>query len=1086
MAVYSTYADTPERIIEEGRSITMTLNRTSPTTATANWTLPVSDFSQLAYYGMVVVLDIKEIGKTPDPHNLPCGGCGKCSNCSPGLSREHREPNLPRPYNGVPHDGHQYVGDPTADRDLFAGDRIGTALVVGAFYNDTTTLSLNITGLDPDTVYFVAGFAVDNVLRYHQEGVHTYAQTYGSQPLPKASPGWQKIELDIQPTDLTGFKSGTTYQLPLAINKPLRKPNNMPHGLDEFDTLNFPGGGPIVPSLDDQNIINVVLGENDIAIPHESRIPTIVIIFDGAVALTWVDFVKEINRQLALMCNPTVGFDPPNTGSYYYNPVTKELFIWNGYTLIQLTYIFDVNMPTAPGVGDYWVRTTDDTLWRWNGSQWIQQFSIALPVDPTDIPCETIWFDGTIAHIWDGTVWLPLETFIQSSPDPEAAPILTCGCYWFNTGNSTLYKWTDVVGGGKCQSGEILEFGQWRPISPILFPTDPTQLLIGDYWFDLKVNKVKTWNGVTWDIIANAVISTTQPINPALQQLWYNPTDETLQQWNGSAFIPVTVRVWDKDPANPPAGSVWWDTTTDLLYERNTLTNTWVQVTCFYDQAIDPSLPLEFAPNTVAWYDPVTKIMKIWDGSQWVVTQYINYPTDPSIIVDGVYWNNTTTGLWYIRQGGVWVQINPVFFPTAPTAPVAGEYWIDGSFQLWQWNGVAWVHLSYTTVNPAPKIGTEWFDSNTNTLMEWNGKKWIRAIPVAEVHLVPECPPNLFPFVAQQQQQFSPNPIQRVYDLLFVTGKLGAGTSIYVVPPSSFPSAEPFYIFDGNQLLVGARLFQPYSGSDPPPHYPQYRELGIGTDGSSAERREMIENVFYGLGYPSVQIELTKPNVEQAVTIALKELRRLSSSTYQRKFFFLNVYPNRQRYVLTDICQNFNTIHRVTAVRRRTSTFLGQAEGQAVYGQLVLQHLYQMGTFDLVSYHIISDYIKMMEILFANRVHYLWDEKTHTLDIFQTIRQPETMIIDCACERIEQDIFADRFLNTWLLNWAISEAELMLAGSRGKFQTLPGAGGGIALNAQDLRASAEKRQTRCLQEINDWIANSNLEEWGMEAEFTFG
>ena len=1062
---FGTYTDHPDRIIDEGRTIEISLTRSSPTTATVKWNTPItapdpSTVPAPAYNGIVILLDTTEIRTHPAMIN------GK-----------------PRIDHPIPKNGKAYVADPTADPNLFAGDKIGTAFVVGAFYNDTKTITFDITGLDPKTVYYVAGFAVDNVLRYHYEGVHTYSETYGTQAPPPSSPGYQRIELDIQPTDLTGLKTGTTYMIPIALNKPLRKSTEFPHGVDEFDNINFPGGGPVVEDLDDFNIVNVVLGENDINIPHESRLPNVMLIFDGSVALTWQALVDEMNRQFALLSNPAVGVNPPNTGSYYYNLQTKNLYQWDGYSLIQLTYITDPNMPTAPNVGDYWVKTPDETLYRWNGTIWVLQNSIALPSDPTDMPCETIWFNGTTAYMWDGTVWIPLTTYIQET-DPEAAPILTCGSYWFNTSNNTLYKWTDIT--GTCKTGTGLANGVWKAVSPILFPTDPTILAIGAYWFDIKNNVVKTWNGASWDVVANAVISTTQPPNPAINQLWYNPGNEELQQWNGSAFIPQTVLVWDKDPANPPAGSGWWNTTSNLLFERDTLTNTWVQVQNFFDQATDPSLPLDFPQNGVVWYDPTTKVLKLWDGSQWVIKAYISYPTDPSIIVDGVYWHNTTTDTWYVRTSGAWVQINPVQYPTAPTAPTAGEYWINPQTnQLYQWNGSGWVLLSYTTVSPAPAIKTLWFNSTTNILMEWNGTTWVPAIPAAKATLVPEFPDEPFPFTSVNSN-FSPTPIQKVYDLVLTTGLLGHRANIYVVPPSTFPTSEPFFVFDGMQLLVASKLLKPFSGSDPPPRYPQERQLGIGTTGEANERREMVKNLFFALGYPSVQVELTKENAEFCVTQSLKELRRLSSSTYTRKFFFLNVYPNKQRYILSDISKNFDTIHRVTAVNRRTSTFLGQAEGQAVYGQLVLQHLYQMGTFDLVSYHIISDYIKIMEILFANRVMYLWDEKNHALDIFQTIRQPETMIIDCACERTEQDIFADRFLNTWLLNWAVSEAELILAANRGKFQSLPGAGGGIALNAQDLRQSSEKRQTRCLQEINDWIANSNLEEWGMTAEFTFG
>lgn len=1035
--VFGTYADQPHGIVDDGRQITITLQRTSPQTASLTWNIPVGVAGVtegIAYNGIIVVMDTIAI-------------------------------NQPQ----TPLDGNVYVGDPTGDPNLFAGDKIGTAFVVGTFYNDITTVSLNVTGLDPAKVYYFAGFAVDNVNRYHQEGVHTYSEKYGDQPLPPALPGWQRICLNVQPTDLTGLHTGTTYQLPLAINEPFRNPNR------EWVTS---------PGFDPNNIINTTFAVNGGRPPLQQITPNQIVVFDGGVALTWQALVDELNKQFKLMLCPTVGFNPPNTGVYYFDLTTRKLYLWNGYVLIQLTYISDLVAPTMPAIGDYWVNTITDQLYQWNGIIWVLINSIALPSDPTDIPCDTIWFDGTTAWKWDGTVWIPLITYIQST-DPEAAPVLTCGAYWFNTTNNTLYKWTDIT--GSCPNGANLIIGTWKSVSPILWPVDPTAtLVIGDYWFDIKAVKVKQWNGLTWDL-KTAFITDLTPLNPGIGDLWYDPVSEILSEWNGSAWIPIPIRVWDKDPANPPAGSVWWDTTNNLLFERDIINNTWVQVQTFYDQPIDPSLPLDLPQNGAAWFDPVTNIMKIWDGSQWVVTAYINYPTDPSVIVDGVYWNNTTTGQWFIRQGGVWVEIHPTFYPTEPTIPTLGEYWIDGSNQLYQWNGAVWVLLSYTTTNPAPTVGTLWFDSNTNNLYRWDGSKWVLAEGIAIAMLIPQSTTQDMCFSCPFPDQGCHPITNTVYDILIRTTATGARANIYIVPPSSPPVAMPFYVFDPNTgVSIATRIFVPFSGSDAPPHYPQYNELGIGTDGSSDERRDMIKRIFDYFGFPSVQIELTKPQIELCVTLALSELRRLASSAYQRKFFFLNVQPNKQRYVLTDICQKFDTIHRVTAIRRRTSSFLGQAEGQAVYGQLVIQQLYQMGTFDLVSYHIISDYIKMMEILFANRVTYLWDEKHHTLDLFQTFRQPEILIIDCACERTEQDIFADRFLTNWLFYWAVAEANTMLANIRGKFQTLPGAGGGVSLNVADLRTDAKEKKDRCLQELSDWVANSNIEDFGMEAEFVFG
>jgi hypothetical protein len=164
---------------------------------------------------------------------------------------------------------------------------------------------------------------------------------------------------------------------------------------------------------------------------------------------------------------------------------------------------------------------------------------------------------------------------------------------------------------------------------------------------------------------------------------------------------------------------------------------------------------------------------------------------------------------------------------------------------------------------------------------------------------------------------------------------------------------------------------------------------------------------------------------------------------------------------------------------------LGAAEGQGVYGQVMLQQLYNMGTFDLVSYHIMNEYVELMEKMFASNLMYKWIERKRQLSLMQTIWRNERVLLDVTIERTEQDILGDRMLNNWIQTWATAEARMILAEIRGKFQTLPGAGGGISLNAQDLRAQADKDFERCLFELDEFIA-TDIEEYGLGSTILMG
>ena len=181
-----------------------------------------------------------------------------------------------------------------------------------------------------------------------------------------------------------------------------------------------------------------------------------------------------------------------------------------------------------------------------------------------------------------------------------------------------------------------------------------------------------------------------------------------------------------------------------------------------------------------------------------------------------------------------------------------------------------------------------------------------------------------------------------------------------------------------------------------------------------------------------------------------------------------------------------NKIVDVLGVHRLTSSFLSSAHGAGVYGQIVMQNLYNMGTFDLLSYHIMSEYTKTMEMLFAGRVTYTWNEQSRELWLHHRFPFSERLVlVDAAVERTEQQLLSDRNAGPWIRKYAIAEAMMILANTRGKFASLPGAGGSVSLNASDLRQQAVTDKESCMAEITDFVLDYP-EEWGLQSTFTMG
>lgn len=126
-----------------------------------------------------------------------------------------------------------------------------------------------------------------------------------------------------------------------------------------------------------------------------------------------------------------------------------------------------------------------------------------------------------------------------------------------------------------------------------------------------------------------------------------------------------------------------------------------------------------------------------------------------------------------------------------------------------------------------------------------------------------------------------------------------------------------------------------------------------------------------------------------------------------------------------------------------------------------------------------------MEHLFATRLTFHWHEATRKLNLYNSFTYHERILLDCSVERTEQELLKDRMCKNWIRRWALAEAMLMLAQIRGKFGSLPGAGGGVTLNAAELSAQADALKQELIGEIDDYIA-SDVEDYGLATTFIIG
>lgn len=722
------------------------------------------------------------------------------------------------------------------------------------------------------------------------------------------------------------------------------------------------------------------------------------------------DLIDAINFQLIRIKQPFISEYPVNTGAYWVDVANQVVYQWDGSKNTAVNSYFSATNPHSLSIGYKWFDLNSNTLKEWNGTTWITLSAIISNKSPNNIATFDLWFDGTDAYFWNGTVWIKVTTYHQEN-DPSAAPVID-GQYWYDSTNNVLYFISD---------------SKLQIVTAILSDYDPTTPLLNSVWLDIDGAKVYTWNGTSWDqktlFVGNDCATT-----PTGFDFYYDISNEVLTDLATSTEVTNYI-VSATDPTDQPEGNLWWDTSSDELFIR--ANNSWVEVP-FNISPVNPIQQPSIKKNSV-WIKPSNDEVRVWEGNTWKLTTAIFNPTNPYIFVDGVtLWFDTSSNTLYQKVVGGWNVISCDVNANDPSVPVLNEAWFNTtSNTLNIWNGLTYIPISYNTTGYTPNDGAQWYNPTTATLYQWSGSAWITGQPIA-----------------------------------FVEWSKG----ILLTSTTYGSNSHACYIVDGGIEQLDGTLGDIVDGVDEVSSTPMMYQPGIGgTDGSNEERLMIADNIRRRLGHPTMIVELTNDQINDAIDRALRVLRTQTSVAYHRKVGFMEMKPRTNSYIMSNKKYGYDKIVDFMKIYRLNSSFMSVIGNDQIYGQLILQQLYQAGSFDLVSYHLISQQIELLQKMFAGHVQFNWYERTRELTVYNLFSKREIVLIDVIIERSENELFVDRVLQNWIERYALAECREMLADIRGKFATLPGASGGISLNASDLMQRATEEKERCMQEINDFV-----------------
>lgn len=421
------------------------------------------------------------------------------------------------------------------------------------------------------------------------------------------------------------------------------------------------------------------------------------------------------------------------------------------------------------------------------------------------------------------------------------------------------------------------------------------------------------------------------------------------------------------------------------------------------------------------------------DGKRYAASQNLDFPIDligDAQVVAALYGDKITTSINVVN-----LDPDAVYFASVHAVTNTLQYFTKGrqSYVENQTTSSFTGDIPTATTPPlSPTVGQVYYNSQTGKVSMWAGGSWV--------------PAGVGTTLVAKEEPKTAQPGQFFYNL----------------------RTEKLYCYDGAIFIQANTSNEGVSMSNKP----------VGNDGTSDERAKMMNVVKRQMGWPTVCVELDEGHFNIAIDNAIEEFRRRCDNAYTMRYYTVSGNKGQDIYYLNDPVTGTNRIVDIIKIWRVSGLGLVGQGQDGIYGQAFLQQLYQPGVVDLTSIYLMSSYAEQFSQIFAGEIGFRWNEATRQLQLLRNLNSKEKILIECTGERTEQELLVDRYATQWLQGWAVSEVKMMLGHIRGKYQSLPGAGGGTSLNGSELLQSAGEDQTELLRQIMDFEVGNGGNTFG--------
>ena len=243
-------------------------------------------------------------------------------------------------------------------------------------------------------------------------------------------------------------------------------------------------------------------------------------------------------------------------------------------------------------------------------------------------------------------------------------------------------------------------------------------------------------------------------------------------------------------------------------------------------------------------------------------------------------------------------------------------------------------------------------------------------------------------------------------------------------------------------------------------------------------RQDLIRELALRLADGIVDVELDREHDDVAIDNALAKYRQLSSGSVEESLIFIQTQKDVTEYTLPDEVQEVRRLYR-----RGIGTNSGGGTNfdpfDVAFNNMYMLQAGQIG--GLAVFDAFAQYKETIGRVFGSEYNFLWNRNTKKLKLLRNVQHEEEVMVGVYNFIPEAVLLKDVYASPWLASYALALCEHYLGEARSKYKSgLPGAGGNVQLNGEDLKQESQQMQEQLKQELH------NMEEGNSPLGFIIG